>query len=213
MPRLRALERFARGLPARAAEAERCEVCSLPIGDRHRHLVELGPGALLCACAACAVLFVDTARGARFRTVPDEVAIDPDFQLDDAEWAALGIPVRLAFVTVGEADGLPLARYPSPAGPVEAPVAPEAWAALAARTKLVEKLRAAVEALLIHRPRGEQAACFRAPIDACYELVGLVRQKWRGFEGGDEANRAIDAFVAALAARARPLRRSEGGRR
>src|SRR6185503_20065452 len=122
MSRLRALERFARGPAPRRSEAERCEVCGAPIGDRHRHLVELGPGALLCACSACAILFVDSGAGARFRTIPDEVTIDPGFELDDAEWSALGIPVRLAFVTVGETDGLPLARYPSPAGPVEAPV-------------------------------------------------------------------------------------------
>ena len=32
------------------------------------------------------------------------------------------------------------------------------------------------------------------PIDACYELVGQLRTLWRGFDGGQEARDALDAF-------------------
>ena len=32
------------------------------------------------------------------------------------------------------------------------------------------------------------------PIDACYELVGQLRRLWRGFDGGQEAHDALDAF-------------------
>jgi len=38
---------------------------------------------------------------------------------------------------------------------------------------------------------------FQAPIDRCYALVGLIRTKWRGLSGGDEAWKAIDGFFAA----------------
>ena len=35
-------------------------------------------------------------------------------------------------------------------------------------------------------------------IDLCYELTGLLRTHWRGFGGGDEAWRALDAFFAEI---------------
>jgi hypothetical protein len=39
---------------------------------------------------------------------------------------------------------------------------------------------------------------FIVPIDACYELAGLVRRNWRGFDGGEEAAGAIDGFFARI---------------
>ncbi len=36
------------------------------------------------------------------------------------------------------------------------------------------------------------------PVDRCYELTGLIRQRWRGFTGGDEVWRALDAFFDGL---------------
>jgi hypothetical protein len=39
---------------------------------------------------------------------------------------------------------------------------------------------------------------FLAPIDACFELVGLIRLHWRGLSGGTEAWREIEAFFARL---------------
>ena len=40
------------------------------------------------------------------------------------------------------------------------------------------------------------------PIDRCYELVGLLRVAWRGFDGGQEARALLDAFFADLGRRA-----------
>ncbi|HET9557873.1 MAG TPA: DUF5947 family protein, partial [Actinomycetota bacterium] len=51
--------------------------------------------------------------------------------------------------------------------------------------------------------------CFLVPIDACYELVGLVRMHWKGFDGGQEAWEAIDGFFDAVRERSRPV---EGGK-
>ena len=34
--------------------------------------------------------------------------------------------------------------------------------------------------------------CYIVPIDVCYELVGLLRQSWRGFDGGREAHEELD---------------------
>ena len=45
------------------------------------------------------------------------------------------------------------------------------------------------------------------PIDACYELVGRLRALWRGFDGGQEAHDAIDAFFAIGRSRPQPAGR------
>jgi DNA-binding IclR family transcriptional regulator len=70
--------------------------------------------------------------------------------------------------------------------------------------------RADVEALLVRR--GERGwECYLVPIDACYELVGLVRMHWKGFDGGQEAWEAIDGFFDAVRERSRPVDRASGG--
>ena len=40
------------------------------------------------------------------------------------------------------------------------------------------------------------------PIDTCYELVGLIRLKWKGLSGGEEVWQAIAEFFAGLRAKA-----------
>jgi hypothetical protein len=197
---LRALQPFLRRAQARAAGA-RCELCGAPLGERHAHVVELVAHAMLCACVACAVLFREaSAGGRRYRTVPDRVVAVGAAAADEASWARLEIPVRLAFLMRDGASGEWNAFYPSPAGPVEAPLADAATQALAALVPRAVEIEADVEALLIHRPLGGAARCLVVPIDACYELTGLVRASWRGFDGGDHARAAIDAFVARLEA-------------
>jgi len=39
------------------------------------------------------------------------------------------------------------------------------------------------------------------PIDACYELVGRIRRRWKGFDGGEGAWNEIEAFFAEVRAR------------
>jgi len=36
------------------------------------------------------------------------------------------------------------------------------------------------------------------PIDAAYELVGVMRANWRGFDGGAEVRERIEAFFAKI---------------
>ena len=59
----------------------------------------------------------------------------------------------------------------------------------------IAELAADVEALLV-RKVGARLECYIVPIDACYELVGVLRREWRGFQGGDEAWRAVGEFFA-----------------
>jgi hypothetical protein len=51
------------------------------------------------------------------------------------------------------------------------------------------------------------------PIDACYELVGRLRQLWRGFDGGQDAHAAMDQFFERVSARSRPVLAADGLRR
>jgi hypothetical protein len=211
-----ALGRFAR--PARAAtpEATACELCSAPAGEPHRHVVDLEHRAVCCACPTCARLFVQPGPGARFRTVPDRVVSDPGRGPAAADWARLGIPVGLAFVFRSARADRWLASFPGPAGTIEGDLPQVGWAAIAARLPLASALEPDVEALLFHGDRGAGALeCLLVPIDACYALGGRLRRAWKGFDGGPEARREVDAALAELRARARPLPRggaTEGAR-
>jgi hypothetical protein len=191
---LAALARFTQPADEPAA---RCQLCDAGVDDPgHAHVVDLRQGTLLCTCGRCARLY----DGDRYRVVPTRVLFDPAFRLTDAEWAALGIPVALAFALFNSRLDRWVALYPSPAGATEAEVDPEAFAALVARAPLLRALAPDVEALLIHRPRGKGDLCLGVPIDACYRLVGIVRRDWRGFHGGDEVWRRIEAFFGELRA-------------
>jgi len=64
--------------------------------------------------------------------------------------------------------------------------------------------------LLVYR-RDTAYECFLAPIDACYELVGHVRINWKGFDGGQEAWEAIDAFFDRLRRRSRSAAPANNG--
>jgi hypothetical protein len=57
-----------------------------------------------------------------------------------------------------------------------------------------------VEALLVSRAR-DMREHWLVPIDDCYELVGLIRSRWRGFGGGEEVWTAIRGFFDDLPTR------------
>src|SRR5206468_3768742 len=71
--------------------------------------------------------------GARYRLVPTRVLVDPGFVLDGAEWDALRIPVRLAFIFFNSRDNRWVAFYPSPAGAAESALSLDGFRALDAR--------------------------------------------------------------------------------
>jgi hypothetical protein len=181
----------------RAALERCCELCSAPIGDRHRHIVEVGKRGVMCACEACGLLFANVDANTRYRTVPDRVRADRTFALTAHDWASLGIPVGVAFCYREAARAV--ICYPGPAGIVDAEVDPATWDAIAAATPLAATLEPDVEALLVRGVRGQPAmTCYLVPITAAYELVGRLRASWRGFSGGDDAERELDAFFAGL---------------
>jgi hypothetical protein len=190
---LAALQTFARSRPPVAPDQERCELCGVGVTARHDHLLEPATRALRCACAACTVLFGQ--KTGRYHRVHHRVERLENFQLDDAAWARLRIPIGIVFF-VKSGDSV-AARFPSPAGATEALIERDDWQRLVAGNPVLIELAPEVEALLVRR-LGETREHFRVSLDECYRLVGLVRQKWRGFAGGLEVEEAIDGFFAEL---------------
>jgi Family of unknown function (DUF5947) len=181
-----------------AAPVERCELCTQPVPERHDHVVQLDSRGLLCACRACWLLFTrpGAAQG-RYRAVPDRYLYDPSFQLDPAQWDAIQVPVRTAFFFRHSALERWVAFYPSPAGATESLLSLDTWEQVLAANPAMAEPAEDVEALLVDcGPDG--VACFLVPIDACYELVGLVRLHWKGFDGGERVWRELEAFFAGL---------------
>jgi Family of unknown function (DUF5947) len=184
------------------ATLERCELCAAGLAAEHDHLVEPASRRLLCACEACAILFSD-AGAAKYRRVPRGVQLLADFRLTDLQWEALQLPINLAFFLHSSPLGRVVALYPSPAGATEALPPPEDWRALAEDNPVLHDFEPDVEALLVNH-LGPAPEYYRLGIDKCYELVGLIRSRWRGLSGGTEVWEEIGRFFTALKERSDP---------
>lgn len=175
---------------------EHCEMCNAEIGERHAHLIEPESRRLLCACAACALLF-DSGEATHYRRVPREVIRLRDFKLSDAQWDALLIPINMAFFFRSSPQQRVLAMYPGPAGATESTLDLAAWDDLVEANPVLEELAEDVEALLVNRVEGANEY-YRVPIDRCYQLVGAIRLHWHGISGGQDAREAIRQFFSDL---------------
>jgi hypothetical protein len=178
---------------ARVAAEEVCEICAVRIAAEHQHVVDVRDRRLLCACRPCYLLFVpEGAAQGRYRAVGDRTVALDGTVFEGPAWDALGIPVGLAFFFLNSATERIAAFYPGPGGATESQLAMSAWEALAAYEPQLRLLRADVEAALVYRRGGETTRAYLVPIDVCYELVGIVRTYWQGFDGGQELHRHID---------------------
>jgi hypothetical protein len=204
------LARLAQGAPIRApapgpppVAVEQCDLCAAPVPPGHRHIVDLDDRRLLCACRGCALLFDSKAAGGgHLRLLPTRRRRLDGFVLDPAGWDRLRIPVDMAFFFRSTPAARVLAFYPSPAGPTESLLELEAWTELEAANPVLGEMEPDVEALLVNRA-GERREHWIVPIDDCYELVGVIRTRWRGFGGGEEVWAGIDAFFDDLPTRER----------
>ena len=187
------VQRFVR--PREVAE-EQCELCFVPIAANHPHLVEPAKYRLLCVCRGCAILLRNRDDN-RYRAVPEYARRLENFHMTDSEWDSFSIPIGLAFFVHSTADRRIAAYYPGPAGPTESLLDLRAWTHLVAGNPILAALEPDIEALLVNRVKGAREY-YLAPIDRCYALVGLIRTRWRGLSGGEEAWKAIDGFFVGL---------------
>lgn len=198
-----ALRRFAqKRAPERPpVQLEHCELCSEVVAAHHHHLLDLTSRALLCACQACSLLFSEVgAGGMKYKLVPQRYRSLVDFHMNDQQWDELMIPVNMAFLFRSSGSKQVMAFYPSPAGAIESLLDLAGWETLLLHNPVLLQLELDVEALLINRV---QNACeyYLVPIDACYQLVGLIRISWKGLSGGVEAREAISQFFAEIRAK------------
>lgn len=201
---------------------ERCEMCGETIAETHSHVVNVGSRSLMCTCRACYLLFTQEDAALAYRSVPDRYLSFPAFGLTPSQWDDLQIPVGIAFFFRNSQLDRTVAFYPSPAGATESELPLGAWEQIIAGNAAMATLVPDVEAILVRRrtdaslaalrsslaPRASvddvEFECFLVPIDACYELVGQMRQLWRGFDGGQDVHRALDTFFAGIRSRSRP---------
>jgi hypothetical protein len=199
---LAALRRFSR---APSDPAETCDGCRAPLAVVHEHRLYVGATTgdrrLECVCTACASA---DESGGPWKRVRNRCVLARGLDVADVEWDALGVPIRLAFFVVTEDGGRPLAFFPSPAGPTELKPDLGTWSRMRAKSAAVQRMRADVEALLVHHARpahdGGPPACdqYVVSIDVCYRLVGIMMAHWRGFSGGAEVWKRIEALFAEL---------------
>jgi hypothetical protein len=194
-----ALRQFAR----RQRPLERCELCSIGLRPDHDHLIEMASRKLVCTCEACAILF--SGQGVKFKRVPRRVLSIPQFNLSDAEWNSLMVPINMAFFFESSLEKRVVAMYPSPAGALESLLALESWNDITGRNPILKTMESDVEALLVNRlgySRGYSAPeYYLLPIDECYKLVGLIRMHWKGLSGGAEVWKELGGFFETLKTR------------
>jgi hypothetical protein len=186
---------------AAVAVEEQCELCGLRLAPEHRHMLEMATRKIVCACDACTMTFVPVVEG-RFKVIPRDARALPDFQISDAAWEGLALPINLAFFFYDTPNEKMAAYYPSPAGATESLLPLTAWEEIVSENPMLREMQPDVEALLVRRT-DEVRSYFIAPIDKCFELVGLIRMHWRGFTGGEEVWREIEKFFEAMKASAR----------
>ncbi|MGC1869525.1 MAG: DUF5947 family protein [Acidobacteriaceae bacterium] len=189
------LRQFAR----RRSTAERCELCSAELAERHSHLLELANRQILCACEACALLFCDRA-DAHYLRIPRRILSLVDFQMTEMQWESLMIPINLAFFYLDSTAGKMKAMYPSPAGATESALSLESWEEIRSQNLPLQTMQPDVEAFLVNRV-GSAPEYFLVPIDECFRLVGLIRMHWKGLSGGTEVWQQIEQFFAGLRSR------------
>jgi hypothetical protein len=183
-------------------------MCSTEIGLQHGHVADVEAHRLLCTCRPCFLLFTNAGAGSgRFLAVPQDVRRVVDVAISEGQWAALQIPVELAFFlrqTGAENVG---AYYPGPGGATESLLDLASWAEVLDANPVLAQAEPDVRAILLRRSTSGYA-CYLVPVDRCYELVGIVRQSWVGFHGGAEVWARVEGFFAGLDEESRPVDRT-----
>lgn len=191
------------------APVERCEICGVELPPNHGHLFEPVGRQVICACDHCSVSMgvqspADAAQYVNpdspvrpLRRIPRDARYLTNFQLTDGQWDSLLIPVGLAFFYDSTPSERVVAMYPGPAGATESLLSFETWQEVSKENPILNTLNPDVEALLVNRISGKRDY-YIAPIDKCYELVGLMRMHWKGLSGGTEVWQEITRYFTNL---------------
>ena len=175
-----------------AKVVERCDLCRTALSEDHRHLLQLAERRILCVCEPCRAL---RSGDAELRPVGTRTLWLADFALPDEVWDGFRIPIGLAFFLHSSVTDSVVAMYPSPAGATESELRFESWSRLVELNPVLRDLEPDAEGLIVDRRLGAAAI---APIDRCYELVGLIKSRWEGITGGEGMERAIAEFFVGL---------------
>jgi hypothetical protein len=187
--------RTLRRLAGRRPQTEHCEFCSSNLSPSHRHLLEIETRRVVCVCDPCALRFENVI--GRWKLIPRDPITLSDFNLTEAEWEGFALPINLAFFFQSTPAKKVVAMYPSPAGATESLLSLGAWDALVVANPILKRMQSDVEALLVKR-LGASPEYYIAPIDMCFELVGIIRLHWRGFSGGPDVWKEIGGFFDKL---------------
>jgi hypothetical protein len=179
----------------RPRKGQSCEFCSEELAAEHRHVLEISTRKIVCACTACALRFENGV--GKWKLIPRNPRRLSGFQMTADQWEALSLPINLAFFCHSTPIGKVIALYPSPAGATESLLPLYNWEMLTAQNPSLKEMTPDVEALLANR-LNERGEYYIAPIDLCYELVGLIRLHWRGLSGGERVWEEIKVFFDRL---------------
>lgn len=171
---------------------ETCDACGVALAPKHVHQFDPKTRRIRCACDSCATLYAEV-----YRDIPTDVRALPNFEISDAQWDDLLIPISLAFFMYNSAAGRVVALYPGPAGASESSLRLHAWEEIAASNPELLEIQPDVEALLVNRV-GASREYFIVPIDECYKLVGIIRMRWSGLSGGAAVWGEIAGFFEQL---------------
>jgi hypothetical protein len=196
------LRAFVTGVPV-----VECELCAEAIAAEHEHLLEQDARRVFCACQACAALFSQEQqrRGPRYLRIERRAARLLDIDIDDLDWADLGVQGGLAYFTTRSRTGEVVATFPGRAGIIETFVPLKIWGELERRYPVLKGILPDVEALLVRRS-ARHHDYFQVSVDHCYELAGLLRSAETPLTSPDLG--ALQSFFTRLEQRATQKRHS-----
>jgi hypothetical protein len=151
----------------------------------------------VCVCPACAASYASQ-DDRSLRPVPRVARELLNFHMTPVQWGALGLPVNLAFCYWSSLDGGPVALHPGRDRASETRLPDEPWLDIVSDNPVLRKMAPDVEGLIVHREptsRHPRPVYVVVPIDAGYQLIGILRAYWQGDDGGDAVWPEVDGFL------------------
>src|SRR5438105_13083154 len=134
--------------PPADADAERCDLCGISIGEDHRHLLALVERRIVCACEACWAM---RSGEGDYRPTGNRTVWLEEMDVPDDLWAAFQVPIGLAFFMYSTVTSCVVAMYPSPAGATESELHFESWRRMVDLNPVLGGLEPDIEGLIVNR--------------------------------------------------------------